>query len=140
MVVNRDVVGMAVSAVVVKCHNNFRLGTADDSHKLADNFISVGLRQSIWMFVVLSAHHTGVPIVQDDKLGNPKNVGCIPKLLFPNLPQVLSAGERWVRNLAHLASGRGDQHSLMALGGTERQKPPRPERLIVGMGEYCKKR
>jgi hypothetical protein len=136
VVVDGNVVGVAIATRFVKGDHHVGSLAADVGHDLAHGLVEIGLDQGIGVPVLRRVGHPRITIVEEEEVVNAQLVAGAAQLLFADLTQLLGRGQLGVADLAGLAARGTDQYQAhVGIGAIAGQCAANAERLVVGVGK-----
>ena len=132
-----NVIGVAVSAVLVVGRHNVRSMAPHEPDEPPDGLVDVGLPEAARVQVSRAADHVRIPVAEVLPLRNAELAKRSFELRRPNLaqaPMVLRCVELLDDDLAHLAARARDEHHPMTCRDGLRHGAARPDGLVVRVG------
>ena len=133
--VNRDMVGVAVTAIGAERQDYMRAQRAHQRDNLACHTFQWRLSKRIRVLILGRAGHPRVLVVKEPQVLDPEHRAGGSHLAFPDLAQVLRRGERGVCNLTHLAPRGANQPGAHTLRSRLR-KGPTHDLLVVRVRKH----
>ena len=135
VIVDRDVVRMAIRAAGVKRYDDLRALLADNPDQTPDNFFRRRVDVRSGVGVLLSAGHARVAIVEKDEVVDAQVVGRATQLVLAHPPERLRRCVNALGDLTHVTVCGAHEANLRAAAGIMRQRSACAEGLIVRMRE-----
>ena len=136
-VVDPDVVGVAVAAVLVVRRDDVRLVAAHQPHQPAGGLVEIGPPERPGIEVPGAAHHVRVAVAEVLPLGDAEVAHGPLELHGAQLAEaamVVRRVELGDDDLAQLAACPGDEHDPATRGDGLRHRAAAADRLVVGVG------
>src|SRR5579859_6923208 len=118
---------MAVTAVLVVCHDHLRLGLPNDVDQATSCFVDRRIHEVVGVLVGLRVLHTRVAIAKKENVRDAEDARRLSSLFFPNLTQSghrLLGVQVGIMHLALLASGAVHDDYASSLVRVLREQPP----------------
>ena len=128
-----DVIGMAVSAVLVVGAEGVRSLLLEESRQALRRLVHVGLPETSGIVVGGFARHARIAVSEVLVAADTQRVTRRGQLHGASLCQGFAGGEEAVGHLAQLAACGGYEDDAVSLGRHPGHRPPGLDRLVVGM-------
>ena len=112
-----------------------RPGFPDNGRQPLDHRGGGGLMQGLGMIVVVSAGHSGIPVVEQAQVGNAGYCHSLAQFLLANLIQIGRGRQGRVADFAHIAISGADQCNPRPPGGQHSQRSAAAKALVIRVGK-----
>ncbi len=135
VVVDGDVIRVAIAAVRLEGDDDLRPHAPDDPNESGHHFVGsrVDIRPRVG--ILGRAGHPRVAVAQEDQLAHPDRLRRATQLGLPHLAESLRRGAGAFRDLTDLATRRADQSHVCTGCGILGQCPTGAERFVIGVGK-----